>query len=79
MDPNLYINDQHIPFASESVKFLGMIIEVPHNVAKSKHILESNLQRMLDCVNFCPLTRRQKTEAEDVYIELECADVYHGC
>lgn len=60
VDPHLYIEGQKIPFASAPVKFLGRIFEVPHNITKFKENISSRLQRMLDCVNSCPLTRRQK-------------------
>ena len=50
----------HLFIASEPVRFLGMRIEVPHDIAKTKQDLVTNLQRRLDLVNCCPLTRRQK-------------------
>ena len=60
VDPHLLIDGQKIPFASEPVKFLGRIFEVPHSTTKFKESISSRLQKMLDCINSCPLTRRQK-------------------
>ena len=60
MDPQLRIADQLIPFASEPVKFLGRFFEVPCDPNKVKANISSELLRMLDSVNSCPLTRGQK-------------------
>ena len=36
-----------IPFAEQPVKFLGMIIEIPHDQSKSKAIIITGLECML--------------------------------
>ena len=60
VDPHLYIADKLIPFASEPVKFLGRIFEVPHDPNRVKENIISQLLRMLDSVHSCPLTGGQK-------------------
>ena len=60
VDPHLSIDGQHIPFALGPVKFLGRSFQIPHNANKVKQDLSSCLQRMLERVDSCPLTRRQK-------------------
>ena len=42
------------------IKFLGMRIQVPHDTTATKEILIANLKRMLQAVDKCPLTSRQK-------------------
>ena len=60
VDPDLSIAGQKIPFASEPVKFLGRLFEVPHDTNRVKKAISSRLQKMLDSVDTCPLTRGQK-------------------
>ena len=60
VDPHLSIDGQEIPFASEPVKFLGRIFEIPQNSNRTKENIISQLQRMLSSVDSCPLTRGQK-------------------
>ena len=60
VDPQLCIADQRIPFASDPVKFLGRIFEVPHDSNRVKKNIESHFLKMLNSVHSCPLTRGQK-------------------
>ena len=60
VDPHLSNHGQEIPFASEPVKFLGRIFEIPQNTNRTKENITSQLQRMLSSVDSCPLTRGQK-------------------
>ena len=60
VDPHLYIDQQHINFASEPVKFLGRSFAVPHSITESKQHLINRLKEMLDRTNSCPLTNNQK-------------------
>ena len=60
IDPQLSLHGQKIPHASQTVKFLGMRVEVPHDQSKSKEMLVAELERMLKNIDTCPLTRKQK-------------------
>ena len=57
VDLHLTIHNQKIP---EPVKFLGRMFEVPPNSARARESISSQLQRMLHCIDSCPLTRGQK-------------------
>ena len=70
--PHLYIADKLIPFASEPVKFLGRIFEVPHDPNRVKENTISQLLRMLDFVHSFPLTRGQKLKLESVHASNGC-------
>ena len=60
-DPKLQVSGDPIPYVgSDSIKFLGLNIQVPYNPSKAKQSLRSNLLRMLQAVDACPLTRNQK-------------------
>ena len=63
VDPCLSINTEPIPFTSEPVEFLGHMFGMfgPHqNLDNLKQKLSPSLQRMLDCVNVCPMSRKYK-------------------
>ena len=60
VDPQLSLSGQQVPFASEQVKFLGRIFEIPRDTARIKESISFRLQTMLHSVDFCPLTRSQK-------------------
>jgi len=61
IDPQLLIDGETIPFiGNNSIKFLGMRIQVPHNTTTTKETLMTNLNRMLQAVDQCPLTSHQK-------------------
>ena len=61
IDPQLQLAGETIPFiANNSIKFLGMRIQVPHDATATKETLTANLKRMLQAVDKCPLTSRQK-------------------
>ena len=61
IDPQLQLAGEIIPFiANNSIKFLGMRIVVPHDATATKETLIANLKRMLQAVDKCPLTSRQK-------------------
>jgi len=50
-----------VPFIGNgSIKFLGMRIQVPHDVTATKEALTANLDQMLQAVDTCPLTKHQK-------------------
>ena len=62
-DPHLSIASQSIPFiGSNSIRFLGMTIQVPADLSGTKRELVTNLQRMLKSVDGTPVTRRQKLQ-----------------
>ena len=60
INPLLSLADEHIPYAPNGVKFLGLAIDVPPDQAKSRAVGVSKLEGMLARVDACPLTRRQK-------------------
>ena len=60
VDPQLHTADQRIPFASDPVKFLSRIFEVPRDPYRVKENILSHLLQMLDPVNSCQLTIGQK-------------------
>ena len=60
IDPKLTLSDKTIPFAEQGVKFLGMMVEIPHDPAKTRNNILSQLLRMLNKIDACPLTRKQK-------------------
>ena len=60
VDPQLSLSGQQVPFASEQVKFLGRIFEIPRDTARIKESISFRLQTMLHSVDSCPLTRSQK-------------------
>ena len=61
LDPQLAISGETIPFiGNDSIKFLGMRIQMPHNVTANKELLTANMNRMLIAVDQCPLTCHQK-------------------
>ena len=61
INPDLKLAGKPIPFIGNgSIKFLGMRIQVPHDVTATKEALITNLDQMLQAVDACPLTRHQK-------------------
>ena len=56
----LTIGGASIPVAEQPVKFRGMRVEIPHDQSKSKTIIITELERMLQRIDSCPLTRKQK-------------------
>ena len=61
LDLQLAISGETIPFiGNDSIKFLGMRIQMPHNVTANKELLTANMNRMLIAVDQCPLTCHQK-------------------
>ena len=64
LDPQLAIGGETIPFIrNDSIKFLGMRIQMPHNVTANKELLTANMNRMLIAVDQCPLTCHQKLQS----------------
>ena len=60
IDPKLSLGDQHIPYTLNGYKFLGLMIDVPSDISKSRKAVVTRLHNMLKKVDGCPLTRRQK-------------------
>jgi len=61
IDPQLWLAGKTIPFkASNSIKFLGMRIQVQHDSTATKETLVANLKRMLQAVDMYLLTCHQK-------------------
>ena len=60
-DPKLQVSGDPIPYVgNDSIKFLGLNVQVPYNPSEAKQSLRSTLLRMLQAVDACPLTRNQK-------------------
>ena len=61
IDPSLTLSGQQIPFiGNESIKFLGLTIEVPKNTDKARAEIKSRLLSMLQLVDQSGVTRLQK-------------------
>ena len=60
IDPKLSLGDQHIPYTLNGYKFLGLMIDVPSDISKSRKAVVTRLHNMLKKVDGCPLTRKQK-------------------
>ena len=60
IDPHLSLNNQHVPYAPQGVKFLGLAIGVPRDRARAQAELVSKFEKMLARLDACPLTRKQK-------------------
>ena len=60
INPGLTLGSASIPFAEQPVKFLGMRVEIPYNQSKSKAIITTELKRMFQRIDLCPLTMKQK-------------------
>ena len=60
INPGLTLGSASIPFAEQPVEFLGMRVEIPHNQSKSKSIITTELKRMFQRIDLCPLTMNQK-------------------
>ena len=61
VDPQLMIDGETIPFiGNNSIQFLGLEIQVPHDTTTTKEALFINLNRMLHAADQCPLTCHQK-------------------
>ena len=48
VDPHLHIDNEHIPFASEPVRFLGRSFTVPQDITDSRTNLAARLKEMLE-------------------------------
>ena len=60
-NPNLQVSQEKIPYVRDStIRFLGLNIKIPANSQDARDTLASNLHRMLQAVDACPLTRLQK-------------------
>ena len=60
VSPKCMLHNELIPFAEQAVKFLGMRVEIPHDQAKTKEDILAKLLVMLNKIDACPLTRKQK-------------------
>ena len=60
MDPMFSIGDQHIPNTPNGTKFLGLQNDVPSDQSTSRNTLVARLGALLQKVDACPLTRKQK-------------------
>jgi len=61
MDPQLTLSGQKLPlFGNNTIKFLGLPIQIPHNPSAARSDLKQALSRMLQAVDRCPVTLRQK-------------------
>ena len=60
-NPNLQVSQEKIPYVRDNtIRFLGLNIKIPANSQDARDTLASNLHRMLQAVDACPLTRLQK-------------------
>ncbi len=60
-NPNLKLVGETLPFVGNNTfKFLGLPIQVPRNPNVARAALKEPLDRMLQAVDQCPLTRKQK-------------------
>ena len=61
IDPKLRLRNQLLPFiGSNPVRFLGMYISIPQDPSQGRMDVAQKLERMLKCVDQCPVTRHQK-------------------
>ena len=61
MDPQLTLSGQKHPFlGNNTIKFLGLPIQIPQKPSAARSDLKQALSRMLQAVDRCPVTRRQK-------------------
>ena len=56
-DPLISLQSDHIPFASHGVQFLGLHVDTPQDSSRLRAELLNNV---LDRVDSCPLTSKQK-------------------
>ena len=59
-DPHLQLHGISIPFTKDSIKFLGLEVQVPNYDNTFKESLQTNLLRMLEAVDSTSVSRRQK-------------------
>ena len=60
-DPQITLSGQSLPFLGNgTIKFLGLPIQIPQNPSAARPDLKQALRRMLQAVDRCPITRRQK-------------------
>ncbi len=61
LNPNLKLAGETLPvMGNNTFKFLGLPIQVPRNQNAARAALKESLDRMLQAVVQCPLTRKQK-------------------
>ena len=62
INPQLSLSGQTLPFVGNgTIKFLGLPIQIPHNPSTARSNIKQALNRMLlQAVDKCPVTRRQK-------------------
>ena len=61
MDPQLTLSGQSLPFLGNgTIRFLGLPVQIPQNPSTARLDLKQALRRMLQAVDRCPVTRRQK-------------------
>ena len=59
-DPLISLQSDHIPFPSHGVKFLGLHVDTPQDSSQLRAELLIKFNNMLDRVDSCPLTSKQK-------------------
>lgn len=60
-DPQLMLEGQTLPFmGNQTIKFLGLPIRIPHDPTMARVNLKKSLDHMLESVDQCPVTRKQK-------------------
>ena len=61
IDPKLKLDNKPLPFIGDRpIKFLGLYITIPHDPSQSRSDLSGKLEKLLKCVDQCPVTRNQK-------------------
>ena len=60
IDPCLQLSNDQIAFAPNGVKFLGLSVDIPRDRTKSRAELISKFENMLEKIDVCPLTKKQK-------------------
>ena len=60
-DPGLVLGGQKIPFVGDqTIKFLGLPIKIPSNPTMARASIKTSLNSILQAVDECPVSRRQK-------------------
>lgn len=63
VDPKLFLSGQSLPFiANKTIKFLGLPVQIPNNLSQAKQDVKKKLSFLLQAVDICPVTRKQKLQ-----------------
>ena len=61
IDPKLTLKNQPLPFIGNNpIRFLGINITIPQNPSQIRSEVYGRLEKLLKCVDQCPVTRNQK-------------------